>query len=153
VYSQYMTEWLEVFHHEQSKRWTDQESLVLGPPMLRVWELIEGFLKEGITAVKPDWLTNSVWGKWEISRLCRKKAVLSHPWLSCQEVWYMSHVLIISYRWTMYGPVGFGKEVWLLLALYPSMCSFGWCFLFSLLQIFKYTTCFIPAGLQVYYLD
>jgi hypothetical protein len=26
--------------------------------------------------------------------------------------------------------------------LYPSTCSFGWCFLFSLLQLFKYTTCF-----------
>jgi hypothetical protein len=30
--------------------------------------------------------------------------------------------------------------------LYPSTCTFGWCFLLFLLQIFEYTICFNPTG-------
>jgi hypothetical protein len=44
------------------------------------------------------------------------------------------------------------RWLWLLVHfIYPSTCSCGWCFLFSLSHIFKYTTCFGPTGrLQVY---
>jgi hypothetical protein len=35
--------------------------------------------------------------------------------------------------------------------LYPSICNFGWCFFFSLLQIIKYTTFLSQCGhLHVY---